>query len=131
MKSAISNLKEDRQTFGVLLEKGADLYQSFAFPIYTFPLSLATPDGNLRQSTKSMLRNYMIEQAGAVIEHPTFYVRWIYHGMAILGILKSKITYPELMESLIDVITPSSRSCPITIEMVSHIYLQDSIKNKT
>ena len=122
VKSAISNLKEG---------KGADLHQSFAFPITTYPLSLATPDGNLRQGTKSLLRNYMIEQANAVIEHPLFYARWIYNGMAILRILKPKSTYRELMESLINVITPSSRSCPITIEMVNYIYLQDSMKNQT
>ena len=72
----------------------------------------------------------MIEQADAVIEHPSF-ARWIYDGMAILRILKPKSTYRELMESLINVITPSSRSCPITIEIVNDIYLQDSIKNQT
>ena len=107
------------------------MHQSFAFPITTYPLSLETPDGNLRQVTKSLLRNYMIEQANAVIEHPLFYARWIYNGMAILRILKPKSTYRELMESLINVITPSSRSCPITIEMVNYIYLQDSMKNQT
>ena len=82
------------------------------------------------QGTKSLLRNYMIKQADAVIEHPPF-ARWIYDGMAILRILKPKSTYRKLMESLINVITPSSRSCPITIEMVNAIYLQDSIKNQT
>ena len=56
--------------------------------------------------------------------------RWIYDGMAILRILKPKNTYRELMESLINVITPPSRSCPITIEMANDIYLQDSIKNQ-
>ena len=49
----------------------------------------------------------MIEQANAVIEHPPFYARWIYDDMAILRILKPKSTYRELMESLINIITPS------------------------
>ena len=111
--------------------KEADLHQSFAFPITTYPLSLETPDGNLGQGTKSLLRNYMIQKADTVIEHPPFYARWISDGMAILCISKPKSTYRELMESLINVITPSSRSCPIMIEMVNYIYLQDSIKNQT
>ena len=72
---------------------------------------LGNPDGNLGQGTKRLLRNYMIEKADAVIEHPPFYVRWISDGMAILRISKPKSTYRELMESLIIVITPSSRSC--------------------
>ena len=116
-------LKTDRQAFGVLLGKGVDLRQSFAFSITpliqsAWQLQMEIYDRVL----KVCFEITMIEQADAVIEHPPFNTRWIYDGMAILRILKpKKSTYRELIEILINVITESSRSFPITIEMVNDI----------
>ena len=58
---AVSILKEDRQAFGLLVGKAASMVEAFSFPITTIPLSLATPDGALRQGDQAALRNYMIK----------------------------------------------------------------------
>ena len=54
-------LKEDCQAFGLIVSKAFSFEEAFAHPITTFPLSAATPDGNLRQSEKASLRNYLID----------------------------------------------------------------------
>ena len=50
---ALSVLKEDAQAFGLLVEKAVSLDEAFQYPITTFPLSLAYPEGNLRQGNKA------------------------------------------------------------------------------
>lgn len=65
----VSILKEDRQAFGLLLGKEADLHESFQYPITTYPLSIASADGNLKQGQKSLLRNFLITEADAVSEY--------------------------------------------------------------
>ena len=63
VNKAVTGLIEDRQAFGVLLSKGVDLNYAFQYPITSLPLSIATPDGNLRDGSKSVLRNYIIDNA--------------------------------------------------------------------
>jgi len=127
----VSSLKEDRQAFGLLLEKGIDLQQSFQFPLTTFPLSLATPDGNLRQGQKSLLRNYMIDQANAVNDKPSQTARWLFDGMAILRQLKPKETFREFFDSLVKPITPIVMYEPLSIEFINDIYINGSTKSQT
>ena len=43
-----SAIKEDRQAFGIVLNENIDLEEALQYPLTTFPLSLATPEGNLR-----------------------------------------------------------------------------------
>lgn len=49
-------MKENRQTFGLLLEKGVDLNESLEYPITTYPLSFSVPDVNLSQGQKICFR---------------------------------------------------------------------------
>ena len=52
---AIAVLKEDIQAFGLLVEKSLSLEETLQYPITSVPLSLAYPDGHLRQGNKSNL----------------------------------------------------------------------------
>ena len=56
-----SAIKEDRQAFGIDLSENIDLQETLQYPLITFPLSLATHEGNLRQrNNKALLRNFLI-----------------------------------------------------------------------
>ena len=50
-----SAIKEDRQAFGIVLNENIDLEEALQYPLTTFPLSLATPEGNLRQRNNKAL----------------------------------------------------------------------------
>ena len=49
----ISVIKEDRQTFGIILGNEIDLSEALKYPITSIPLSIENPDGTLRQSPKN------------------------------------------------------------------------------
>ena len=67
-----SAIKEDRQAFGIVLSENIDLEEALQYPLTTFPLSLATPEGNLRQrNNKALLRNFLITEANAIVENPS------------------------------------------------------------
>ena len=55
---AISVIKEDRQTFGVILGYDIDLSQTLKYPITFIPLSIGNPDGTLQQSPKNSFRKF-------------------------------------------------------------------------
>ena len=80
----ISILKEDRQAFGFLLGKEADLHESFQYPITRFPLSIASSDGKLKQGQKSLLRNLLIAEASAITKSAPKLSRWIFDAMALV-----------------------------------------------
>ena len=61
-----SAVKEDRQAFGIVLSENIDLEEALQYPLTTFPLSFATPEGNSRQrNNKALLRNVLITEANA------------------------------------------------------------------
>ncbi len=111
--------EEDRQAFGVLVGKAATLEEAFTFPITSIPLSLATPEGSLRQSDKASLRNYLIKQAEAVVDCPPKRARWIIDGMALFRIVKPKDTYREWFVSVLRCASPPKEANPSRIEIVN------------
>ena len=67
-----SAIKENRQAFRIVLSQNIDLQEALQYPLTTFPLSLATPEGNLRQrNNKALLRNFLITEANAIVENPS------------------------------------------------------------
>ena len=62
---AVEVLKEDCQAFGTIVSKSLTLEEAFQYPITSVPLSVASPDGHLRQSEKASLRNFLIEESGS------------------------------------------------------------------
>ena len=53
-KKVLDVIKEDRQTFGVLIAKSVSLEEAFKFPITSVPLAVSNPDGSLRQGDKQV-----------------------------------------------------------------------------
>ena len=60
--------QEDSQAFELIVGICLSLEEAFPFPVTTPPLSIATPDGNLRYSGsgKVSFRNYIIKESEAL-----------------------------------------------------------------
>ena len=125
-----SAIKEDRQAFGIVLSENIDLEEALQYPLTTFPLSLATPEGNLRQrNNKALLRNFLITEANAIVENPDLIrSRWIVDGMALIRPLKTCQTYDLYFESFMKFISPPEFLEPIQIEIANDIYKYKSAK---
>ena len=98
-----SAIKEDGQAFRTVLSENIDLEEALQYGLTTFPLSLATPEGNLRQrNNKALLRNFLTTEPNAIVENPDL-IRscWIVDLMALIHLLKTCQTYDLYFESLI------------------------------
>ena len=83
-------LKEDCQAFGLIFSKALSFEEAFAHPITRFPFRAATPDGNLRQSEKTSLRNYLIDQVNTSNLTLPGDVVWLIDGMTAVQTLLPK-----------------------------------------
>ena len=102
----VTVLKQDRQAFGSLLSKSVSLEEAFEYPVTSLPLSIANGDVELRQSGKSILRNYLIDESQSVVNVSPKNCRWTIDGMAAMRTLKAKETYKEWITSLLKFVTP-------------------------
>ena len=60
--TAVNILKEEKQAFGLLVGKLNSTEEALQYPLTSIPLSLATPDGNLRQSSNASFRNHIMQK---------------------------------------------------------------------
>ena len=78
------------------MEKAISLEEAFSYPITSLPLSIAHPDGTVRQGNKSNFRNQLIKDClSSKSEIPPMAARWIYDDMTLFRTVKSKNTYRE------------------------------------
>ena len=95
------------------------------------PLSIATPEGQLRQSDKASLRNFLISKSdGVSCEYPKN-AAWFVDGFAAIRSLKPKKTYKDWILSLLPFIEPPADALSCLISMINDRYLQKSIKECT
>ena len=95
------------------------------------PLSIATPEGQLRQSNKASLRNFLISKSdGVSCEYPKN-VTWFVDGFAAKRSLKPKKRYKDWILRLLRFIEPPADALPYLIGMINDRYLQKSIKECT
>ena len=78
-------LLEDTQAFGVLCAKAITLDEALKYPMTSLPLSLALPDGTMRQGAKSVFREHLLnsKKVSAKLHSVPKNVRWIYDGMRL------------------------------------------------
>ena len=96
---AVEVLKEDCQAFGTIVAKSLSLKEAFRYPITSIPLSVAFPDGVLRQSEKASFRNFLIEKSNATSKIMPKKAAWLVDGMAAVQTFKPKSTYREWIEA--------------------------------
>ena len=95
------------------------------------PLSVASLDGDLRQSEKASLRNYLIEQSNVTSTSTPKKASWLVDGMAAVQALKWKKTNGEWIESLLCFITPPVVAEAVLVAVVNDTYKQFSVKSGT
>ena len=127
----ISVLKEDAQSFELLVEE-AGLEEAFSYPITSLPLSIAHPDGTLRQGNKSNFRNQLIKDCpSSKSEILPMAAWWINDGMALFRTVKSKNTYREWSNCVAKTaFLPALEYNAIQVEIVNDQYLRQSIKSE-
>ena len=94
-------LKEDCQAFGLIVSKSISNAEAFSHCITSYPLSVATPDGELRQSDKASFRNYLKDVAGASSKLVPEKAAWFVDGLAAIRSLKAKDTFQEWIDTLL------------------------------
>ncbi len=124
----ISVLKEDRQAFGKLVSDQIDSKVVFEYPLTTYPLSIAEPNGALRSGNKAALRNFIIEEAEAKTEMIPKKARWIYDSMPILRAQKREDTYEEYFSKIATRLVQTDATF---VEVVNESYEEGSIKEMT
>ena len=127
----ISILKEDRIAFGLIISKSMNLETAFKYPITSLPLAIADPDSTLRSSSKSSLRNYLIDESGASLKSAPKNCSWLIDGMAAVRTVGTKKTYKEWIKALVTFITPLDEVEPIQFGMINDVYIEGSTKNCT
>ena len=124
-------LKEDCQAFGTIIAKALTLDEAFQYPITSVPLSIATLDGDLRQSEKAFLRNFFIKNSNATTKCIPEKAPRLIDDLANIQSLKSKDSYGEWIKSLIRFITPPKLAECLLVGMVNDTYRELSTKNNT
>ena len=130
---AVNILKEEKQAFGTLVGKTTSAREAHSYPLTTVPLALSTDDKDLRQGSKSMLRNYMITEAAAMGEEAPIRAdwNWIVDGMAAVQSVFPKDTWGEFADSLFRFCKPPKCCNPSSLVIVMDTYGKHKIKAMT
>ena len=125
-------LKEDKQAFGLLVGKAISNAEAFSYPLTTYSLSIATPEGDLYQGDKSDWRNYLIQLSLSITTENPMECAWFFDGMAVMRTLQPCSTYKAFADSLITFISSLTENCrPTIVGLINDCYLDDSRKNCT
>ena len=93
-------------------------------------MSIATTENELRQGSKSILRNFIIDECKSVENTPPKNARLIYDALAIMRTLKPCETYESWFLKLYNIRIQNTKN-PISIELINDKYVKDSIKSST
>ena len=125
-------LKEDKQAFGLLVGKAISNIEAFSYPMTTYPLSIATPGGDLYQGDKADWRNLLIQLSLSITTERPMECAWFFDGMAVMRTLKPVSTYKVFADSLITLLTSFTEYChPTVVGLIDDCYLEDSTKSCT
>ena len=125
-------IKEDKQAYGLLVGKAVSKEEAFSHPLTSFPLSIATTEGDLYQGDKHDWRNYLIQLSSSVTTENPIHCAWFFDGMAGVRTLSACSTYKAFANSLISFMSSLTEGChPTVIGLINDCYLDDSTKNST
>ena len=124
-------LKEDCQAYGIIIAKSISKEEAFSHCVTSVPLSVATPEGELRQSDKASLRNFLNDEASAASKCVPQKAVWFVDGLAAIRSLKPKDTFEEWIDTLLRFITPPDIAEASVIGMINDTYSSYSTKSGT
>ena len=128
---ALTVLKEDCQAFGLIISKSISITDAFSHCITSIPLSLATPEGELRQSNKASFRNFLINESKCTENIIPKNAAWYVDGLSAIRTLKPKETFEEWITLLFKFISPPAISEATCFGMINDTYPDYSTKAGT
>ena len=128
---ALNIVKEEKQAFGTLVGKATSAREAHSYPLTTVPLALSTEDQDLRQGSKSILRNYMVKEASAMTDQAPIRADWIVDGMAAVQSVFPKDTWGEFADSLYRFCMPPKIVNPSSLMIIMDTYGKKRIKAMT
>eukprot|EP00794_Sanderia_malayensis_P001829 gene1829-2054_t len=104
---ATSVLKEDHQALGLLVSKCPDKKDAFSYPLTTYPLAIAMPEGILNKpNTKHLFRNHLVEVSDALKHSAPSSAANIYDAMAVIRAISFQQTWSDLWGALLRAFSP-------------------------
>ena len=129
---AVNITKEDRQAFGVMVGMATSPEEVHSHPLTSVPLALATPERDLRQGSKSALRNHIIEESSSATEdQPPIRGNWLIDGMAAVRSIPSQQTWGEFTDILVKFCLPPSQSKSKQLGIIFDSYSTATTKQLT
>ena len=81
----ISQLREDKQAFGLLAAKEISSEEVYSYPLTTCPFALLSdPSDKLQQSQQAPFKSYLISEFISTRKEVPTDADWIYDGMAVV-----------------------------------------------
>ena len=105
--------------------------EAHSYPLTSVPLSLATPERDLRQGPKSTFRNYLMEESASVGYEPMDNSTWLIDGMAAVNSIPPKPTWREYADALLKFCLPPSKSKPVQLGIIFDSYCTVTTKELT
>ena len=110
----------------MIVAKCHDKRKAFSHCLTKYPLAISTPDGRLYQpGSKAKFRNYLIEQAEAIMESPPCHATCIYDGMATIRASSPAATWGQYMSDQLKALTPPAGWYAKEIVVVFDNYIDD------
>ena len=127
----ISQLREDKQAFGLLVAKEISSEEVYSYPLTTCPFALSDPSDKLQQSQQDLFKSYLISEFKSTRKEVPTDADWIYDGMAVVRAMPIKPTWKELADTFLEAVIPQEYLHPTSIQIIMDTYDDNRIKEIT
>ena len=127
-------IKEDRQTFGILVGKVQTPSEALKYPLSTVALALTKPDQTSSQlSTKATLRRlfYKKIRLNTVVKETPDEADWLVDGMAAVAVVPPQETCKNFADAILSYCKPKYVTCPKSLTIMFDSYNSTLIKQST
>ena len=94
-------------------------------------ITLASPDGELRQGLEAALRNYLISKSNALSPVPLQKAKCTVDGMSVIRTMQSWCTGGEFCQAFVQACMPDKEFLPLALDIVMDTYGTCRIKEMT
>ena len=132
INNTLNVIKEDRQTFGLLVAKSEFPNEAFKYPLTAVLLALAEPDQILRQqSSKSTLSRCHNEKLDSVVKETPDKADWSVDRMEAVSVVSPQETCKDFADAILSYCKPKDVTCPKRVTFIIDSYNSTSIKQST
>ena len=129
INNTLNVIKEDRQTFGLLVAKSEFPNEAFKYPLTAVLLALAEPDQILRQqSSKSTLSRCHNEKLDSVVKETPDKADWSVDRMAAVSVVSPQETCKDFADAILSYCKPKDVTCPKRVTFIIDSYNSTSME---